>query len=108
MKLYATVTSERATKAQGGNDFIETLLTVGSQENPQNVGNIRLVSNKDGTYTLNMAIYDEQTDKIILYRYEYGQIKGNKQKGETRKMCGKCATDPRWDMYDSCEHYQGE
>lgn len=31
MKLYATVTSERASKGQGGNQFIDIDLTVGEE-----------------------------------------------------------------------------
>lgn len=28
MKLYATITSERASKGQGGNEFIESIITI--------------------------------------------------------------------------------
>ena len=35
MKLYATVTSERASKAQGGNNYLSFSFYVGEQDNQQ-------------------------------------------------------------------------
>ena len=37
------------------------------------------------------------------YQKEYGAITT-----PTRKMCGKCANNPKWNIYDTCEHYKGE
>lgn len=34
MTLYSITTSERASKGQGGNDFLETVYTVGEAKNP--------------------------------------------------------------------------
>jgi len=35
MKLYATTTSERASKGQGGNDYLESNYFITSKEKPQ-------------------------------------------------------------------------
>ena len=35
MKLYATTTSERASKGQGGNDFLNININVFDEHNPQ-------------------------------------------------------------------------
>lgn len=35
MKLYATVTSERASKGQGGNKYLDIDITVGDAEKPR-------------------------------------------------------------------------
>lgn len=37
MKLYGTTISERASKGQGGNKFIKTVLLMGSAENPEHI-----------------------------------------------------------------------
>lgn len=47
MKLYSTTTSERASKSQGGNKFIETEYLIGSKDNPECVARVRLQYNKE-------------------------------------------------------------
>lgn len=47
MKLYATTTSERASKGQGGNDYIAIKLRVG--ENREQFCNLYLSTSKDGS-----------------------------------------------------------
>lgn len=44
MKLYATTTSERASKGQGGNDYIETNYYITSQEKPQ--ARVRIINDE--------------------------------------------------------------
>lgn len=51
MKLYATVTSERASKGQGGNKFIDIDILVGSADDSKRFANVR-VNIVDGMYTL--------------------------------------------------------
>lgn len=43
MKLYATTTSERATKGQGGNEFLQILLT---SDNAENIAKINMYYDK--------------------------------------------------------------
>jgi len=81
MKLYATVTSERASKGQGGNKYIRIELAAGSAEDSK------------------MKYVLEFTPDWILLRDNYGnelyhdkremiETKGEKQKGE----CPKCGS----------------
>lgn len=51
MKLYATVSSERASKGQGGNKYIDIDVNVGSAADSKRFANIR-VNVVDGVYTL--------------------------------------------------------
>ena len=41
MKLYGTITSERASKGQGGNEFLDYILSVGSSKDSREVLKIR-------------------------------------------------------------------
>jgi hypothetical protein len=71
MKLYATTTSERANKGQGGNKFIETTFLIGDREKYLTV---RIEHCKD-IYTVTVSKSGENilNDRII---------KGKRQKGE--------------------------
>lgn len=82
MKLYASVTSERATKGQGGNDYLDIDIFVGSTENSIPLAKFT------ARYTDELpdggsgyALYDEN-DEIIKWIEDK---KGNKQKGECSK-----------------------
>ena len=52
MKLYATVTSERASKGQGGNDFLDIVLFYGDAKNSKELATISVkpVSGGYGLY----------------------------------------------------------
>ena len=51
--------------------------------------------------------WEEKTDDSTDYQFE--RVIGELQRvGKARKMCGKCAINPKWNMFDSCEHYKGE
>ena len=81
MKLYATTTSERASKGQGGNDFVETVYQIGDAKAPMLIGKTVLTKERYG-YLFLVRIAGEQ---VIQYQIgESGQLldKGNKQKGE--------------------------
>lgn len=96
MKLYANVRSDRATKHQGGNNFIEIELLVGDKENPIQFAVINLsrqrgdVSHLDpNSYELTV-VTDYQVNAInskgysaILKRAEIGK----RQKGEGENDC---------------------
>lgn len=99
MKLYATITSERATKGQGGNNFINYSLKIGNKENPIEV------------FTL-QAKYENGSVKIGWWYLPGGQIgktellfpnelkKGKRQKGEITS-CPICKT--KYDAIGRCK-----
>lgn len=66
MKLYATVNSERASKGQGGNQYIDIKLVVGNKHNQIEVGIVRLRAHADG-YTLAL-------DRTSNFRKEGGRV----------------------------------
>jgi hypothetical protein len=77
MKLYATISSERATKGQGGNRYINIDLLVGSAKNPATAGSISFfIDKEDYVITYN----DDE-----IYRQSMPKTKGKQQKGETDK-----------------------
>lgn len=83
MKLYATITSERATKGQGGNNFIDAAFTV--DEKTVLTVSIELEHMKKGE-PYNVIVKDGKGFEV------YGElietIKGEKQKGDNR--CELC------------------
>ncbi len=113
MKLYATVASERATKGQGGNKFIEAIFSIDRFEmikvrlqeyNPE-TNCYHLTIAKDGEKQFLWAGYvksksetkgkqkspmsDRTDDKEIDYDIEQEQ-KGKRQKDENMKLCKEC------------------
>jgi len=58
MKLYATTTSERASKGQGGNDYISIKLLM---EDGETFANLYYHTNEEGEYEL----LNEDNDEII-------------------------------------------
>ena len=97
MLLYGTITSERASKGQGGNKSITTSLCVGSVEDSREVAQIILTAHKDNTYTI--ELFDSEAEgtpskwkhgtlSLELARLEVAtKQKGKREKGE---MCLKC------------------
>ena len=71
MKLYATVTSERASKGQGGNEWLAIKLTTQSGGVPHEIGIVRLAP----TETPGGCI-------LSLDRSSYGRDKGGTVYGE--------------------------
>lgn len=80
MKLYAQVSSERATEGQGGNEFILVEL---KGEGGQMIVDLQLTI-KNGSYVLCM-LGDEEN--IILERPVFITEKGEKKKSECT-LCG--------------------
>lgn len=76
MKLYATTTSERASKGQGGNKFIEIELKAGDYTTP--IGYIYLDAHEDGEYVLKWKKQGNEDAEILTQ----GQLK---QKGKQKK-----------------------
>jgi hypothetical protein len=75
MKLYATITSERASKGQGGNEYVDIILK-GAHETEV----MRLNFMVDGAgYTLRGWTHD---NRYLEQKIEENMTKGEKQKGE--------------------------
>ena len=80
MKLYATTTSERASKGQGGNDFIEILV---QDEKRETLFFMEIQPSKDNTFTYRMSVDDKLLSRSL------DETKGKKQKGEHIE-CEQC------------------
>lgn len=99
MKLYATTTSERATKGQGGNDYIETNFFITNKEKP----NFRARIINDEKMGLIYISFEEYFfgKWTVKYQTELFQnvtkIKGEKLK--TANMPTR-ATDGEWDKHN--------
>lgn len=107
MKLYATVigmkNGKQVEKGQGSNQSLA--IEILAQE-------LKGISTRANIYRLSLNISNDNELQAELLDYSTGETieltKGNKQEGEPKRMCGKCTTNPKWTMYDSCEHYEGE
>jgi len=82
MKLYATVTSERASKGQGGNKRVEITLLIHPIERKE-IGRL-IMKCEDDVYTVyyypintNCEEQELNSGRMLLY-----ETKGEKQKGE--------------------------
>lgn len=93
MKLYATTTSERATKGQGG-DFLHITIT---DKNKEELWRL-YVENKDGKTHISLW----EMDQCV---YAGNSIKGKKQKGENTVSfhCAGCNIDEDWTAKDIAE-----
>ena len=83
MKLYATTTSERASKGQGGNEYIESSFFITSKETPQ--ARVRIIN--DEKMGLIYVSYEEYFFSKWNIKYENKYfinipIKGKNQKGD--------------------------
>lgn len=108
MKLYCTVASERASKGQGGNEYLDIDILVGDAKNPFKLARLTVrrsdeLDGENGTETGGYAIYDER-DEIVAYitdnELRKEQSKGNKQEGEhvhDWDTYGKCNSCKAWD-----------
>lgn len=92
MKLYATTTSERASKGQGGNDRLDIEVLYGSKAKQLKACSVYIKANDDDTFT--MTIIDN-TNSTLLHT----TLKGEKKKGECANvgiekdgfgLCGQC------------------
>ncbi|HVM60180.1 MAG TPA: hypothetical protein VMV72_04870 [Verrucomicrobiae bacterium] len=86
MKLYATVTSERATKGQGGNDFLNIVIT---NEHEEEI--MRVHANGRGKEKPRIAISFDG-DKLCFPPQPI-DIKGKRQKGEIDASKHNCIYD---------------
>lgn len=90
MKLYATVTSERASKSQGGNERVDIELSVGSRDNSRLIAMIHLVADGDD-YQLFWDDAERDECPPVRDTLKTGKLiekpKGKKQKGEDCRTC---------------------
>jgi len=105
MKLYSTITSERATKGQGGNKFLNIKIASGSAKNSYIFADI-MVDTHGFIYLRNgdkgeVATYTTLEGKLVEL------TKGEKQKGE---MFNRLKTTPQEviDEYNKLKHLKGE
>lgn len=80
MKLYATTTSERASKGQGGNKYVNIEMYVGESKNPMFIGKVKMYI-ENGVYCVDYYPGYDQSDIKSLARFKM-EIKGEKKKGE--------------------------
>lgn len=83
MKLYATVASERASKGQGGNDYLKISLTVGSAKNAIDFGTLILDQREDEDGNKEAFVLTYNGDEIASYTIR------TKKKAKSKKA--KCA-----------------
>lgn len=87
MKLYATVTSERASKGQGGNEYLDIDINANGEGQPTHRVVIR--KNKDGVYVQMFAQFSGKWYPMTKPEQPYAQIFLNEEKGEKQKGEGK-------------------
>lgn len=102
MKLYATTTSERASKGQGG-DYLDIEV---KGENKENILELHIKEVNDEYVIDGYAISQREDKKRSEYYIKYVLEKGKSQKGEN-KLCSKCRLNPKYnEIYKDigCEH----
>lgn len=95
MKLYATVTSERATKGQGGNKHVLTALTAEIDGIRQEIASLSAVHWEDH-YAIEIITPSHRVIKEKL------STKGEKQKG----ACPCCGETGGHHSDDACEPFK--
>ena len=75
MKLYATITSERASKGQGGNNYLHIAIYIENREHP--IGYVEVELHPGNEWTLK---WRSQTEELLFLAQ--GKLKGKQQKGE--------------------------
>lgn len=96
MKLYATTTSERATKGQGGNNHIKIDLFVGSTKESRQVATVTLIALSSGGYELFYFNAEKPTENTTCL--QTGELKAKKQTGENYKGSQREANDEAFDL----------
>ena len=88
MKLYATTTSERASKGQGGNEYLETVYNIMDKNTPSY--RVRVINDEEiGKiyFTVEVFFFGKWQEKMNDVIYINVPEKGEKQKG---KNCWRC------------------
>lgn len=100
MKLYATVSSERASKGQGGNEKLELELFIGSKNNSQKIARILLIPSEYLAKTYELRLYDKNGMYFTKYEEEE-QTKGEKKKDE---QCTECNSRDNVSLYTGMKY----
>ncbi len=83
MKLYATTTSERASKGQGGNEYLKIELLVGNAKEPASAGLIEVLPTGHNHFTVYYRYMGKSKElKTLDLSESVFAEKGNKQKVE--------------------------
>lgn len=85
MKLYATTTSERASKGQGGNEYLHIEIKVNDKIN--NFADLWVYP--DGSIEL---FNSKKVSMFISNAVEFTESKGKQKKDEHGKFCAHCET----------------
>lgn len=88
MKLYATTTSERASKGQGGNKFSRTIITADEEM----VIDILVEDYSEDEWRVRLDLLGE------VYFRTTPKTKGKSQKGDNW-ICEECEYTTMWDNY---------
>lgn len=80
MKLYATIKSERATKGQGGNHHILSILTAEIDGERQEIASMSILNNENKEY-YNIQIRTPESRELFFRLAK--QTKSKKQKSKT-------------------------
>lgn len=113
MKLYATVTSERASKGQGGNNRCDGSFTVERMGESLEVVRVLVQRNEDNSYRIVVSLPHHQSTETVLEMNEHNNLysieervrdgqKGEKQKGERMEWCQVCETDTAHNSLREC------
>lgn len=97
MRLYATTTSERASKGQGGNNYLDIKI---QDEKQRTVADITVLPKEQGKLenkTRLFVRYNSGAYLIDSYVEKLKQTKGEKKKGE---IMPTRATDGEWDEHN--------
>lgn len=105
MKLYATTTSERASKGQGGNKQLTVNLKI-DPEKRMEIGNVVMKYDKDDGYEvyyypINENCTDQELNggRVLLYK-----TKGKRQKDE-KCECGNYPMTDTMNCDECCDGY---
>ena len=85
MKLYATTTSERASKGQGGNNYLNIIVR---DESEQRIAELRLSVRPDNKRAT-MFFWDNSMNGVGFESELKLKPKGKQQKGDICRHCGK-------------------
>jgi hypothetical protein len=110
MKLYGTITSERATKGQGGNKYLNIDILVGDKNNPILLAQFTAEhkSDVDGMGS-GYVLYDHNSRENIYWVLD--KEKGERQKGEMSEPrqdyhCKICKDSDEWGNCRVCGRHK--
>lgn len=82
MKLYNKVSTERASKGQGGNTHLLSVFTAEIAGERQEIASVSIVNTVQGFYSMDIKLPDGQLIHQKISKGEVCETKGNQQKDE--------------------------